>query len=88
MILLNTPKLSKLFNIQNHNVIKSQEFPKLTYTLQSFVEKMKLKFSLIGYSFKTNSALLHTHLQSRCMSRIFNNEKLLYLKNLPCSTLP
>ena len=57
MILLNTPKLSKLFNIKNHNVIKSQEFPKLTHTYQSFVEKMKLKFSLMGYSFKTNSAL-------------------------------
>ena len=66
-----TLKRSKLFNTKDHNDHKSQ-LRKLFCKL--FIEKMNLKFSATGCSFKINSAVLSTHPQVWCMSRMVYND--------------
>lgn len=65
-----TLKRSKLFNTKDHNDHKSQ-LRKLFCKL--FIEKMNLKFSATGCSFKINSAVLSTHPQV-CMPRMVYND--------------
>ena len=62
-------KIAFLFDTQNHNICNSQEFPQINCWLisQPFVQKKKLKFPTMNYSFKTYSkAWLCTHLEDWC----------------------